>query len=218
MKTGPGVAWVGVAACALAGTAGASPLTAMNGAVLSLVSSAETLRALARAPSHGPTLIIVPSRQAPSRPVVFGPAEGRSPAPAIAASIPPRVSGAIEVPSNTLGPGEPLWMRRERESAEARLAVARADDAERHARAPLEERRFGAWTSGGGIGGVFPGGRVFHGGVHPDMPPIGTTFRFNDRTGAAQRGFANAATPPIGGIVGGQLDAQRKIFTEPAPR
>lgn len=108
---------------------------------------------------------------------------GRS-APGAAPSI-VRPDGAIEIPSNTLGPGESLQHREERASldrkqreADLRIAEARAENDERDRR--NDRRRgiglFGGFGGGyahfaGGIGG-YTGGYRAHPPIAPIHPPM----------------------------------------------
>ncbi len=211
----------------------ASPIDAAGFAARAVIGQVEVLQQLAREPATSGRMIIVPSRQAPSRPVIFG--RERAGADAAAAplpqSTPSMISGAIEVPNNTLGPGEPLWVRRERESAETRIRIAQAEQAESLARSAEDERdgraryfgggrSFGGGGFYGGGGFINPGWNVRYSGGRgiEQLPPSGTVQTFNGQFDSAQRAFNRASQPPIGGIVGGALDAQRKINSDPFRR
>lgn len=116
-----------------------------------------------------------------------------------------RSDGLIEVPSNTLGPGEPLWKRREREDAARKLAQAEADYAadlaERADREfDIRERsaRYGYYPYH--HGGFYSHSSYWprHWPTHGEGPtgPVTTTItRFNDLGSEAQRNFADAAYP-----------------------
>lgn len=101
----------------------------------------------------------------------------------------------IEVPANTLGPGEPLWKIREREDAERKLAAAQAQYAQD--KADYADREF-AQREHNYRYIRFP---IHHGRFyrHEDFLPRGpvttTITRFNDLGSEAQRNFADAAYP-----------------------
>lgn len=143
----------------------------------------------------------------------------------VAPPAPPRDPTLIEVPSNTLAwhwPGrgpdssaapaaatdEPLWVRSDRASADARLARARADEAELNNELLKLERTddrynrraivIGGYSYGGyrGAYGLRGGGGV---GVLRG-PVTVTTSGFNDAFDQAQLRFGRNATPPIIGI------------------
>jgi hypothetical protein len=139
---------------------------------------------------------------------------------------PPRDPTLISVPSNTLGPGIPLWVLREQDQAAARIAEAEADEAEaRAALARIEAQRAAddPYFFSDGYGGV-----VVYGPRRPGLdravrnrpiPPrrIATPLAStgtpvdDDPFDAAQRTFYETTRPPIGPIVERQLEAQRRF-------
>lgn len=171
-------------------------------------------------PSVAPTLeglkqqrlraVIVPSRVRWSTPAADPTAEER-----------PRDPTLISVPSNTLGPGEPLWIRSDRRAAEARRARAEAELAE--SRAELAERDADRLADGDDGVIVYgphaprwvrrawyrPGVRV---GINADRSaPEPDLF---DR---AQIQFGNTAYPRIGPGIEGQFEAQRRFGRAASP-
>ena len=163
------------------------------------------------------------------------PAAKPEPAAAVApaATAPPRDPTLIDVPTNTLGPGTPLWVRRDQEQAQSRLAKAEADYAE--ARADLarveaqraaDDRYFSASDGVVIYGPHQPGlsralfNRPFV-PTHIARPISQTTDRatggINDQDpfAAAQFRFFNAANPPIAPIINAQLDSQRRVSMTP---
>jgi len=119
-----------------------------------------------------------------------------------------------------------MWMRREREQAESRRAVAEADYAE--ARADLArveaqraaEDRYSSVATGLVIYGPHrPGLRraLINRPTPPAVISRPTQPQGDDLHAAAQREFSRAATPPIGPIVESQLEAQRRIGAASTP-
>lgn len=106
----------------------------------------------------------------------------------------PRADGAIVIPDNTMGPGEPVWSIREREAAERTRAAAEADIARTEAqRAPHSSDGFG-YPIYSGFGWLYRHGRFGLRG------PVTTTItRFDDLGSTAQRAFAEAAYPRLNG-------------------
>jgi hypothetical protein len=132
----------------------------------------------------------------------------------IAVSVPARPvrdPTLIEVPSNTLGPGEPLWVRRDRERAAARIDEARADLAEREAAAYDRDldRHPGFVIYGPHGPRTYRGGRP--GPFRVVERPTDDVFD------AAQIQFGRVATPRIGPAIEGQQDAQRRFGRIAAP-
>lgn len=151
-------------------------------------------------------------------------------------SEPARDSTLIEVPSNTLGPGLPLWLRREHEASEARIARAQADYAEALAAAAAYQAQQAA-DEGSYYGPYDPyGGVVVYG---PHLPGLRGALRArpvphvsravegdradrgvptdNDPFDAAQRGFYENSRPRIGPTIEAQLDAQRRFGRNATP-
>lgn len=126
------------------------------------------------------------------------------------ATSPVREDGAIEVPNNTLGPGEALWQRNDRIENERRLAQAQADYAERLAERPL----YDSWPDGGTVvyGGYagygYPRWRGYRHGpwragpAAPAQEPV-----YEDLGLRAQREFSKAAYPRLGAIEDGRAQA-----------
>lgn len=135
------------------------------------------------------------------------------------AAKPERDPTLISVPSNTLGPGEPLWVRREREQAAARIAVASASYAEaRAALARAEAQRAASGDDDGAYGGV-----VIYGPHRPGLhravlarprprifaPAPAAAPPADDLHAQAQREFFEASYPRLGPVVEPSLEAQR---------
>jgi len=120
----------------------------------------------------------------------------------------------IEVPGNTLGTGQPLWMRRDRQAAESRLAQARADIAEREA-AQLATQQ-DDWNNVVVYGPHAPRwvGRNWYrpGLMAPRVGPFVTTIgESDDLYDRAQFEFGRVAAPPISPIIESQQQAQRRF-------
>ncbi len=106
-------------------------------------------------------------------------------------------SGAITVPANTLGPGEPYWRTQERAEAERRLADARIEHAQADAQRATRQ-------AGRDRGYVFFGNSYLNGGWHSRgyglRGPVTTTTTYSDQLGStAQRAFSDAAYPRLNG-------------------
>lgn len=129
----------------------------------------------------------------------------------------------ISVPSNTLGAGEPLWVRREREQAAARIAAANASYAEaRAAYARVEAQRAASDDEDNSYRGI-----VIYGPHRPGLhravlsrprplvlsPTASDTrnLQEDELHGQAQREFFEASYPRNGPAIEGQLDAQRQF-------
>lgn len=153
------------------------------------------------------------------------------------AAQPARDPTLIEVPSNTLGPGVPLWLLREHAESAARIARANADYAEAvaaeagyQAQRAADDRtyydpydpRFGVVVYGPHLPGLHNALRARpvpfasrvsdfdHGadrGVETD----------NDPFDAAQRRFYQSSRPRIGPTIERQLDAQRRFGENATP-
>lgn len=139
----------------------------------------------------------------------------------------------IEVPSNTLGPGLPLWVRRDHEAASARIARAEADYAEaRAAQAQVEARRaaddqyyydpyYGVVVYGPhrpGLNGALRARPVPHASRHRDEEIASRGVPTdNDPFDAAQRSFYETSRPRIGPIIERQLEAQRRFGENATP-
>jgi hypothetical protein len=108
-----------------------------------------------------------------------------------------RSEAAIEVPANTIGPGEAAWRTHEREDAERTLMRARAD-LER-ARAEREENRAVADRRRGVFGGaVFsPVWSWRRDGLRG--PVTSRITQFDDLGSTAQRAYFDAAYPRLNG-------------------
>ena len=125
-------------------------------------------------------------------------------------------TGAIAVPSNTLGPGEPYWRIGERADAEHRLADARIEHAQAEAeRATRQAGRdhgyifFGnSYLTGGWRGGYGSGLRG----------PVTTTTTYSDQLGAtAQRNFSEAAYPRLNGTTDARDAIVRQFGRDAVP-
>jgi hypothetical protein len=163
------------------------------------------------------------------------PSKPAAPAP------PPRDPTLISVPSNTLGPGTPLWVQREHEAAEVRIAQAEADYASaRAALAQIEAQQAADDYNNYGDGVVVYGpyrpgiygairnrpmpprhrverpGEVGNRDHHDDHAVIGQPVD-DDPFDAAQREFYDAARPRIGAIIEPQLEAQRRFGNNAYP-
>lgn len=124
-------------------------------------------------------------------------------------------SGAIAVPANTLGPGEPYWRTQERADAERRLADARIEHAEADA---LRATR----QAGRDHGYIFFGNSYLNGGWHTRNSglrgPITTTTTYSDQLGStAQRAFADAAYPRLNGTTEARDAIVRQFGRDAAP-
>jgi hypothetical protein len=175
-------------------------------------------------PARQPPLIRVYRTPAPADAETPKPNEASAPTQTAAPDS--SVTGAITVPGNTLGPGTPLWLQRELAAAQLREAQANALIAEREAQRSRfvidDERRGGVIVFG-------PHGRyVTHGIERPytrflrrgpvngAAPMPGGVAIDRSNLSAAQRNFADAASPRIAPIIEGQQDAQRR-FGQIAP-
>lgn len=157
-----------------------------------------------------PRIIIVPSTRRPAPP----------PAPE-----PPRDPTLISVPSNTLGPGEPLWVRSDRQAAEARAAEAVAAIVEREARSPrYDNERYdpvviygprGATVLRGGF--IGPHRYRFYRGTGLE-PGSTTTTVTSDPIDRAQIRFGETARPRIGPAIEANAEAQRRFGETARPR
>lgn len=148
--------------------------------------------------------------------------------PEAVAAKPERDPTLISVPSNTLGPGEPLWVRREREQATARIAAANASYAEARASlARTEAQRAASGDDGDAYRGV-----VIYGPHRPGLhravlnrprprifapAPAAEAPSADDLHAQAQREFFEASYPRIGPVVEPQLEAQRRFGRLAAP-
>lgn len=148
---------------------------------------------------------------------------------------PARDSKLIEVPSNTLGPGVPLWMRREQEQAYTRMTQADADYAEALAdQAYVQARRAVDDPYYGDYGGVVVYGPHLPGLqralINRPVPPaphradgpgrgprVTSTPVDDDPFDAAQRQFYEISRPQIGPIIERQQDAQRRFGNNAYP-
>jgi hypothetical protein len=103
------------------------------------------------------------------------------------------VDGAVAIPDNTMGPGEPWWSISDRLSAERRLNEAEADAARAAADRPfmVYESGYAAPVYGwGNSGGVWNWS-----GRGPRGPVTTTVTRFDDLGSSAQRAYFDAAYP-----------------------
>ncbi|HMN40155.1 MAG TPA: hypothetical protein PKE29_04870 [Phycisphaerales bacterium] len=142
------------------------------------------------------------SNWSPARPAIqpdaARPHAGYSPPPA--ATV--RADGAVVIPDNTLGPGEPLWSISDRESAARKLAQAEADLASNTAARSARDTSgyaYPGFTGYGWLGGLNTWGGYTHGrfGLRG---PVTTTITRSDSLGStAQRAFAEAAYPRLDG-------------------
>ncbi len=145
------------------------------------------------------------------------PAQGESGSPA-------RSDGTIAVPDNTLGPGEALWQRREREDADRKFAAAEADLA--RAAAQRAENIANADRGYSFLGGgYYTGGGYFSGGWRSGYPelhglrgPLVTTITHDDSLGStAQRAYAEAAYPRLNGTTEARDEAVRRFGRDATP-
>lgn len=126
----------------------------------------------------------------------------------------------ISVPSNTLGPGMPYWLQREREDAEARIARATAARAEADAQRARAEADL--WAGDRNRGGVVIYGphrpgvwRRLH--TRPLGAPIEADQLGEDPFERAQRRFGETAYPRTGAIIEQQQEAQRRFGENARP-
>lgn len=148
--------------------------------------------------------------------------------PEVIAAKPERDPTLISVPSNTLGPGEPLWVRREREQAAARIAAANASYAEARASlARTEAQRAASGDDDEGYRGVVIYG-PHRAGLHRAVlsrprprisapAPVAESMPADDLHAQAQREFFEASNPRIGPVAEPQLEAQRTFGRLAAP-
>ncbi len=128
----------------------------------------------------------------------------------------PSATGAIPVPSNTLGPGEPYWRMAERADAEHRLADARIE----HAQAAAEQA---TRQAGRDRGYVFFGNSYLTGGWRGGYSsglrgPVTTTTTYSDQLGsAAQRAFSEAAYSRLNGTTDGRDAIVRQLGRDATP-
>ena len=128
---------------------------------------------------------------------------------------PIRSDGAITVPSNTLGPGEPLWRTRDREDAQRKQGAAEADLARARAeRAENIAQRDQPYTF---FGNSFlnSGRRSRHEGLRG---PVTTTITYDDSLGStAQRAYFDAAYPRLNGTTDARDEAVRRFGRDATP-
>lgn len=143
-------------------------------------------------------------------------ASGTSEAAGSAAAAPAAsADGAITVPANTLGPGEPYWRMQERADAERRLADARIEHAEADAERATRQ-------AGRDRGYIFFGNSYLTGGWHGRgyglRGPVTTTTTYSDQLGAtAQRAFSEAAYPRLNGTTEARDAIVRQFGRDAAP-
>ena len=132
-----------------------------------------------------------------------------SAAPSTSEPAPARSDGAITVPNNTLGPGEPLWRTREREDAQRKLAAAQVDlERARAERAKnIAQRDQGYVFFGNSY--LNSGRRSHHDGLRG---PVTTTITSDDSLGStAQRAYFDAAYPRLNGTTDARDAAVRQF-------
>ncbi len=153
----------------------------------------------------------------------------------------------IAVPSNTLGPGVPLWVQREQAEADARIARAEASYAEARAALARVEAQAAAdrpdlYFYGQGAG--YYGGVVVYGPHQPGLsraianrpvprpvvrpserarPPLkprvdaGADDGYEDQGASARRVYVEASRPNIGPAIEAQQEAQRRFGANATP-
>lgn len=178
-----------------------------------------------------------PPAAAATTPAAPTSAAGTTIAPPVA-KTPKADPSLITVPSNTLGPGVPLWVVREQAESDARIARAEASYAEARAALARSEAQAAADRPdlyfGGGYGGYGGYGGVVVYGPHraglaraianrpiprpivdhpkpPMRPRAEADDGFEDQHAVAQRIYADAARPRIEASVQAQQMAQRKF-------
>jgi hypothetical protein len=138
------------------------------------------------------------------------------------AGNPGRDATLIEVPTNTLGPGEPLWVQSDRQAAEARIARADAQIAEREAARPSyyddyydeDVVVYGPHAPSWGVRAWHQPGLRRRPVVTPHGP---ITTRTDDLFDRAQLKFGRIAYPKNTATVDGQLEAQKKFGEVASP-
>ncbi|HVU62998.1 MAG TPA: hypothetical protein VHC70_03410 [Phycisphaerales bacterium] len=148
----------------------------------------------------------------------------------------PRADGAVAMPANTYGPGEPMWQIREREAAQTKMMKADADlariDADRarpyyndytYPRDILAENAsFGRFSIGGPAWTSFGGGWFNAAGTgrfRGLRGPVTTTVIHDDQLGATgQRAFSQAAYPINDGSQDAHDAAVRRFGNDSLPR
>jgi hypothetical protein len=110
--------------------------------------------------------------------------------------------GAIAIPDNTIGPGEPFWSIRDRESAARKIAEAQADIARSDAqRSPGDySYSYPSYNGYGWLGGLNTWGTGYSYRNDGLRGPVTTTItRFDDLGSTAQRAYSDAAYPRLNG-------------------
>ena len=223
-----------LAPTAIAGHLDLGPLTAEIAAAESAVALLEidaSSASLPQAdPARAPTLEELKARRL-AHVIIPAPARTVStPTPSsVPASAPPQHDPTlISVPSNTLGPGEPLWVRSDWQAAQARIAQAEAAIVEREAARSIDDDYddlvvYGPHAPGWAVRGWYGNGIRPHGALGRGrglVRPIDggrTTTTNDDVFDQAQIHFGNVAYPKIGGPIEAQQEAQRRFGATARP-
>ncbi|MCC6320692.1 MAG: hypothetical protein IT438_04555 [Phycisphaerales bacterium] len=134
----------------------------------------------------------------------------------------------ISVPSNTLGPGEPLWLRSDRQAAEARIARAEADIAAQEAARPIDDDCddfvvYGPHVPRSAVRGWYRGVRppLLRPEHRRGLVRVGTDrhgeVATDDLFDRAQLRFGATAYPRIRGPIEAQQNAQREYARTAQP-